>query len=299
MRRDEEITVGVHAEFIEESMKKIIILFIGLLVSSGAGAIEPKAYEMPRTHVVPIADNTADRQYELYVKLPEGYSENAEATYPVIYTTDAVWHMDLLSGSSEYLMPNAILVGISWQTDLDGEWAHASRFRDYTLVQSDDAERQARYQFGQASNHLAFIRGEVIQFVESHYRADPSKRAYLGYSLGGAFGAYILVAAPDTFHQYILGSPAFSARSLDVIDAMETEPASQRSDRTVNVFVSLGELEASEIQLTTDLVSILERRSDAGVSVTGLEIIKGADHTSAVPETFARGIKWLSQLTAE
>ena len=34
---------------------------------------EPNAYEMARTEVVPILDTSTDRQYELYVKLPEGY----------------------------------------------------------------------------------------------------------------------------------------------------------------------------------------------------------------------------------
>lgn len=91
--------------------KKTAVAFWAILTFAGvgAGADEPKAYEMPRTQVVPIKDSTANRQYELYIRLPEGYAENTDIKYPVIYATDAVWHMDMLSGATEYLMPNVIV----------------------------------------------------------------------------------------------------------------------------------------------------------------------------------------------
>lgn len=276
-----------------------LIALLFLLPFLGAKASELKSYEMPRTQVVPIKDSAADKQYELYIKLPEDYAENTDKTYPVIYTTDAVWHMDLLSGSTEYLMPDAILVGISWQKDGNDERAHASRFRDYTLFESSYAERQARYRFGQGAKHLSFIRDRVIKHVESNYRTAPGQRAYLGYSLGGSFGAYILFAAPDTFNHYILGSPAFGERSFKIVDELEAETASQQKGINVNVFLSIGELETDQMDLTNSFVSVLERRSQVGLAFTGLEVIAEADHTSAVPMTFARSIKWLSQLAAE
>ena len=67
---------------------------------------------------------------------------------------------------------------------------------------------QQKYRFGQAAQHLAFIRNDVIPFVDTRYRTDPSKRSYFGYSLGGAFGAYTVMSQPDTFHYYVLGSPS-------------------------------------------------------------------------------------------
>src|SRR5690606_5903539 len=113
--------------------------------------------------------------------------------------------------STSYLMEDVILVGISWQTDIHENikkelGAHASRFRDYTISKSSNAEIQAKYKLGQASNHLAFIRNDVIKYIESNYRTDPENRSYFGYSAGGLFGAYILLTQPDTFRNYILGS---------------------------------------------------------------------------------------------
>lgn len=275
--------------------KTVVLVFLLLLSFIGAEASEQKSYEMPRTQVVPIQDTKLDRQYELYIKLPEGYEKNTDLKYPVIYTGDAIWHMDMLSGSTEFLMPNVILVGISWQKDLEGEVAHASRFRDYSLVKSTKPKNPR----GEAGNHLSFIRDDVIKYVENNYRADPAERTYFGYSMGGKFGAYVLLAEPDTFKHYILGSPAFSERSWKYIDELEAKMAPRQKDLNANVFVSIGELEKSRMGVTEDLVSVLQRRSHAGLTLTGLEIIEDSNHSTAFPETVIRGIKWLSQLKSE
>ena len=76
-------------------MKKIAALvFLLFLPFVSAEASAQKLYKMPRTQVVPIQDTKSDRRYELYIKLPEGYSENTDVKYPVIYTGDAVWQPD-------------------------------------------------------------------------------------------------------------------------------------------------------------------------------------------------------------
>lgn len=276
-----------------------LVAFLLLLPVMSVKASEPKSYEMPRTHVVPIQDTKSDRRYELYIKLPEGYSENTDIKYPVIYATDAIWHMDMLSGATEYLMPYVILVGISWQKDLGTERAHDSRFRDYSIKEYENPETQAKYQGGQAGNHLSFIRDDVFKFVENNYRTDPDERAYFGYSMGGAFGAYVLLAEPDTFQHYILGSPALSQRSVQFIDELEAETAPQSQDLNVNVFVSIGELEESEMEVTEDLVSVLQRRSQSGLTLTGLETIEDSNHGTAFPMTTIRSVKWLSDLTKD
>jgi len=270
-----------------------VILFLFPFVSVSAS--EPKLYEIPRTQVIPILEAGSDRQYELYVKLPGNYEENTDKKYPVIYTTDAVWHFDMLSGATEYLMPDVILVGISWQKNLDDEREFVSRFRDYMVVKSETAAIPT----GEASNHLSFIRNDVIKLVESRYRTDPKRRSYFGYSLGGQFGAYILFAAPDTFQNYVLGSPAFSERGANFIDALEAEMAGRQQMMNANVYVSIGELEESEMDVTENFVSVLQRRGETGLMLTGLEIIEDSDHSTAFPETVIRSVKWLSRLSNE
>ena len=84
-------------------------------IKDDSKAVTTSNFELPKIQVVPITDTNANRQYELYIKLPEAYSENNDKSYPVIYTTDAMWHMEMLSGSTEYMLEDVILVGISWQ----------------------------------------------------------------------------------------------------------------------------------------------------------------------------------------
>lgn len=74
-----------------KNMLKYLILVLTLsMYFTCVEASENKAYEMPRTQVVPIKNTETNAQYELYIKLPEGYTENSKNTYPVIYFTDAV-----------------------------------------------------------------------------------------------------------------------------------------------------------------------------------------------------------------
>lgn len=277
-------------------MKKIIALIaIALLPLCGAAALEQKPYEMPRTHVVSVPDSKADRQYELYIKLPEDYAEKTDTSYPVVYTTDAKWQMDMLSGATEFLMPNVILVGISWQTDIEDEREFISRLRDYTVVPLEDEEIQAKYHFGQASQHLSFIRHDVVKYVEKHYRTNPGRRAYFGYSLGALFGTYVALAEPETFHHYILGSPAVDDRDLAFFENLSVKDVSQ----PVNIFLSIGELEQEQMAPTNELLSMMKEKGGSGFTLTGLEIIEDSDHGTAFPETVVRGVKWLSQLNDE
>ena len=267
------------------------------LISAQASEFEP--YKMPRTEVVPIQESDTDRQYELYVKLPEDYAENPDAIYPVIYTTDAEVHMDMLSGATEFLMPEVILVGISYQKNYPHERANISRFRDYTMVEQTDPAAQARFPTGQAGNHLSFIRDDVIPYIEENYRVNPAERSYFGYSLGGAFGAYILFSKPDSFTNYILGSPALGDRTARYIDELEVQSAQEQQDRNANVFVSLGEAEEDAKASVDGLISVLKRRSGSGMALTGLVIIEDSNHATAFPETVLRSVKWVSQQNGE
>ncbi len=288
----------------------ILIIFISLntafaqesIVSENTQMAERSYLELHKIQVLPIKDAKNDRQYELYIKLPEGYSENGDIKYPVLYFTDAMKHIEILSGSAEHVMENAILIGISWQKDLKGKLGalgeHASRFRDYSIMKSSDPEFQAKYQFGQASNHLDFIRNDVIKYVENNYRTDPDNRSYFGYSMGGKFGAYILFVQPDTFKNYILGSPG-TLRDQSYIYEHDSITALNQKDLNANVFVSIGALEKeSMIGQAKGLVSVLKSKKYTNLS-SKLVVIESADHGGAFPMSAVRGMYWLSDLIKE
>lgn len=279
----------------------VALVFATLTLIASSALATPSPYPMPRTQAIPITDKVTGGQYTLYIKVPEEYETNKDTPlkhYPVIYTTDAQWHMDLLSGVTAFLMPDVILVGVSWQHNMPSDivYGHrrpfASRFKDYSFVAHDNPDVQAKYHFGQADKHIRFLQDDIIPYVEQHYRTMPDKRAYLGYSMGAEFGAYIMLNAPTTFRYYVLGSPSLDDTSFKFLKALTVSPSTKQTV-TTDAFVSIGELETTRMALTKDFVALLEAKATRGISVNGLHIMKDSDHTSAVPETFSRGVKWL------
>jgi predicted alpha/beta superfamily hydrolase/CubicO group peptidase (beta-lactamase class C family) len=257
----------------------------------------------PQIQVIPIKDTKNDRQYELYIKLPEKYLENKDKKYPVLYYTDAMWHLEMLSGSTEYMLEDVILVGISWQLDINEELkkefgAHVSRYRDYSMLKSSKPEVQAKHHLGQANKHLDFIRNDVITFVDKTYRTDTNSRSYFGYSMSGEFGAYILLSQPSTFNNYILGSPTIK-NEIDYLSELNTkfgpfDAANINSSLNANVYIAHGSLEEEAVEPIEAFIKLLNDRRDDGLAVLK-EVIDG-DHGSAFPTTAVRSVAWLSSL---
>lgn len=279
-------------------MKKLALLaLILILPCTGVLAGEPIQYQIPRSEVVSITDSSTGWQYELYIRLPEEYAKTPDIKHPVVYSTDGSLHMEVLSGAAEYVLPNAIVVAISWQKNakdyFEGdERPHLSRFRDYTITPHPNPEVQAKINAGQGRNHLKFIRNDVIEYVEANYQADPAERVYFGFSLGGAFGSYILFEKPDTFKHYVLGSPAFVPRSLKFVQDL----AAENKTMNANVYVSIGERETDAMASVNALMTTLKQHADSGLNINDLEIVERSDHSETFPATAVRSFKWLSGL---
>ncbi len=272
----------------------LLLAFLLLLPFLTVQANETRDLVLPKIQIVPIKDSGADRQYELYIKLPEGYTKNKNKSYPVIYFTDADTHIELLSGT-EFLMEDVILVGISHQTDLNKDSGlRDSRARDYSISKSSNPERQAKYQFGQASIHLTFIRNDVIKYIESNYRADPSNRTYFGFSAGGLFGAYALMAQPDSFKNYILGSPSLW-RDIPLLFSLENA-ALNTKDLEINLFITYGELEEDLSVHVEEFIGKLKNKKYEALSSIKHLVIESSGHSDSFPMVGVRSVKWLSNL---
>lgn len=276
-------------------MKYTIGFIVFILGFSSGWAKDHNPYEMTRSEVVQLTQNGTDRQYELYIRLPEAYHEDKNKKFPVIYTTDGKWQMNTLVGTTEYIIPDAIVVGISWQTNFPHEREYASRFRDYSFMPATkrQAERSSIPRNG-ARDHLRFIREQVISYLESNYRVDSNNRTFFGYSMGGEFGSYTLLEKPDTFHNYIIGSPDFAQRDLDFLDRLEKQKSQEQKNVNVNIYISIGELETKRMKVVQDFTAVLKRRDQTKFKVTGLEVMKNSTHTTAFPWTVVHSITWLS-----
>ena len=283
--------------------KSLVLLFLLLLPLIAFDASAQKLYEIPDTQVVPIQDPQGG-QYELYIKLPEGYSENTETQYPAIYFTDAVWHLEMLSAATEYMLEDVILVGISWRKDISEDLnrkygEHASRFTDYSFWNKPNP-KHPKLIFGKAENHLAFIRNDVIHYVDSNFRTDPDSRTYFGYSLSGTFGAYILLTQADTFDNYILGSP-LSDSTISYLTELNAQFETFGSDRghtlRANVFIAHGTLEEDKPKPIDEFMRLLNNSNHLGFSIHK-KTIEGDHHTAFPPITLS-AVAWLSTLIRE
>jgi len=270
-------------------------------VNGNSQVMKGSSLVLPQIQVIPIKDTQTERNYELYIELPENYSENNDTKYPVLYYTDAMWHLEMLSGSTEYMLEDVILVGISWQKDIAEDLkqqygAHASRFTDYSFWKKANPNHP-KLKFGQAKNHLAFIRDDVMQYVDNNYRTDPDSRTYFGYSLSGAFGAYILLTQPDTFDNYILGSP-LSKDLIPYLSEISTKLGAFESNKSntlhANVFVAYGTLEKDTDEPIDEFFKLLDNRTNLSLSIQN-KTIEG-DHQTAFPMIAVQSVAWLSSL---
>ncbi|WP_350291908.1 serine hydrolase [uncultured Croceitalea sp.] len=287
-----------------------ITLFTTVAFSQQKGAkdfasnLEGTSLVSPQIQVIPIKDANNERNYELYIELPEDYSEDKNKKYPVIYYTDATWHREILSACQEFILEEVILVGISWQLDINEDLknevgSHVSRFRDYSMSEHSKPEVQAKYQLGQAKTHLEFIRNEVITYVDATYRTNTNSRTYFGYSLSGEFGAYILMTQPDSFNNYIIGSPTVKGEVAHLSELNTKFGPFKTSDRSTslnaNVFIAYGSLEDEKVVAPIEaFVKLLNDRRDNGLAVHK-EVIVG-NHSTAFPTTAIRSITWLSSV---
>lgn len=228
------------------------------------------------------------RDYHLYVGLPGGYAESTEA-YPVLYLLDGQWDFKMLMsiyGGLRYDMfvPDMIIVGITYggeHPDYD-----ALRAIDYTPTQEEGREGT-----GEAPKFLAFLKEELIPFIEENYRADPDDRALGGSSFGGLFSLYALFHEPDLFQRHICTSPAASWDD-DISFRYEQDYFAKRKDLPVRLFLSAGGLEHPQwmVEPMQRMAKQLETRHYKGLQLTSM-VVAGERHSGVKPEAFNRGLR--------
>jgi hypothetical protein len=181
------------------------------------------------------------QQYQLLINLPMGFDKNN--SYPVIYLLDAQWDFPLISatyGQMYYdgFVPAAVIVGITWGGE--GDDPNVKRVRDFT-----PSKMAGDIKSGGAANFLAFIKDELIPFVEQEYSGN-EQRVLMGSSLGGLFTLYALFNEPQLFSGYI---PTASASGWDkdmLYSYAKNNDAKLRREfakKPINLYSAVGELD--------------------------------------------------------
>ena len=228
------------------------------------------------------------RDYHIYVHLPGGYAESEES-YPVLYLLDGQWDFKMLASiygglRFDMFVPDMIIVGITY----GGESPDYDKLRamDYSPTQAEGMEHT-----GDGPKFLAFLKEELIPFVEKNYRADSGDRALGGSSFGGLFVMYALFHEPELFQRYISTSPALGWDDR-VTFRYEQAFAEKNRRLPVRLFLSVGELENKPFMVESmkQMAQILEERKYEGLVLTSM-VISGERHAGVKPEAFNRGLR--------
>ncbi|WP_394222306.1 hypothetical protein [Alteromonas gracilis] len=85
------------------------------------------------------------------------------------------------------------------------------------------------------------------------------------------FGANILLHTPYPFNQNIVGSFSFNATSFDFLSTLQSLLFTQsQQDNTLQVFVSIRELETERMKLTQQFVDMVRNKGGQGLLIIGL-----------------------------
>lgn len=269
---------------------KLFLFLAFLLVCFTSSADTP--YELPRSSVIELEEKSSGRIYPLFIQLPPSYAASTGQTYPVIYLTDAHYSFPIVSGAMRFpmnsgVMQHAIIVAVSYEK---GSAGSNSRIRDFTPT----VAKAWKQETGNAKGHMVFLRDTVMPFIENSYRASKTDRTFVGNSLGGLFGAYVLLTEPDLFSNYILGSPSVWFDDSAILNTSFSKPQTK-----IKVYLSVGEYETPAFGEGQDMVAGTAQLRDKIAAYLSKDIeinfsiISGASHATAFPTTAMQGLDWV------
>ena len=171
----------------------------------------------------------------LNIYLPEGYSPDSSAGYPVIYLLDGSANEDFIHvvGIVQFLvmieaMPKSIVVGI----------ANIDRRRDFTFPTTVADDKKNYPTTGSSGKFIAFIEKELQPFIQAKYRTNGTK-TIIGQSLGGLLATEVLLEKPGLFDNYLIVSPSLWWNNESLLKLAPSLLANQ-AGKNINVYVSVG-----------------------------------------------------------
>lgn len=262
--------------------------------------IENRKYTIPNSEVFPLKSKHTKKEYDIYIKLPSGYSQSKKK-YPILILTDAGYAFPLVSSIYRRLkfsnkIDEIIIIGISYSK---GEHFGISRTRDYTPTFSPNEpngySKEARLKSGQADNFIMFMKNELIPYLDSNYKVDLTKKAFAGHSFGGLLANYMVVSQPNTFDYYMSGSPSLWYHNKSIFE-IEKEYAKNNSNLEANLFMGIGELEDKPdgFQMVSELKTMetkLNSRNYKSLNIKSI-VFPNEDHETVYPTFITQGLIW-------
>lgn len=266
----------------------LLLLFAVVTISSAQAATYPPV-TIAGSEMRTIKSTSTGRTYDLYIRKPADFDEstNKDKKYPVLYLLDGQWDFKLLDsviGGLVYdrWMPDIVVVGITYHGDHPDY--DALRAMDYTPTPGNAKGS------GNAPKFFNFLKTELIPFMETNYRGDPSHRILAGHSFGGLFTLYAMFTDPSLFWGYLAGSPAVDWDHGSLVK-QEAEYAKEHKDLPVRLYIAVG---GAEQLLNPDMqfAKTFASRNYKGLRWDG-RVLESERHSGVKPEFFNRGLRFI------
>ncbi|MDX1673216.1 MAG: alpha/beta hydrolase-fold protein [Longimicrobiales bacterium] len=178
-----------------------LALLFGMALPAG-----PLAAQQPTVRTVTLESTELDQTREIMIFEPLNYARDEFAYYDVLYVFDAQTRMffDYASSIANLLdggQRGFIVVGIRATSILDELYG-----RNHDLLPSDTDVNLGPKSGGNAEKFLAYVRNEVVPYVESNYRVLPHRTA-IGHSLSASFLVWTMLNETELFDNYIAVDP--------------------------------------------------------------------------------------------
>ncbi|MES2478832.1 MAG: alpha/beta hydrolase-fold protein [Bacteroidota bacterium] len=223
-------------------MKNILLILIASFTATFVFGQKgnTKQNEMSKAFVLGVIDEIQSKSLAekrvLNIYLPEGYTQNDTAKYPVIYLLDGSANEDFIHivGLVQFCnfewvnqLPKSIVVGI----------ASVDRQRDFTFPTTLKEQKTRFPTTGHSDKFIAFIEKELQPYIQSKYRTNRDK-TIIGQSLGGLLATEVLLKKPTLFNKYIIISPSLwwdNGSLLSQSSALFTDKHQQPTDIYIGV----------------------------------------------------------------
>lgn len=225
--------------------------------------------------------------YELRVGVPNDYYAEPNADFPVVYVLDGQWDYTIagdLQGKLIYdgMMPQAIIVGITWAGD-NADYS-ALRQRDFTFTENPGVPGS-----GGAQLFLKALEQEIIPFTEMLYRAN-GHRTLIGSSLGGLFSTYAMLAKPGLFSGHVALSAPYSLEQ-SYLDQRIAELSGSKALAGIRLYIGVGEYDPNNRQVLS-LAHQLRRARLKGLHMRK-KVLPQLGHTGATSVGYTYGFQYV------
>lgn len=263
------------------------ILPLLLLITANIYGQAPQRVKSLSPFVLGVVDTVQSKalneKRRLNIYLPEGYSPDSTALYPVIYLLDGTADEDFIHvvGLVQFCnfpwiktLPPSIVVGIS----------NVDRKRDFTFPTTVKQHKIDAPTSGSSEKFISFLENELQPHIQAHYKTNGSKML-IGQSLGGLLAAEILLKKPDLFNQYLIVSPSTWWDNESLLQ-LTPKPSTQATQ----IFVAVGKEGKVMESGSKKLVKML-KTANKGQQQIDFKFLKNKNHATILHQAVYDGFE--------